>query len=117
MGVNNIRPGMGGGARPPAYSPPAGTASGIPGASYPVMGSTPVTNMQPRLGNPGQAQMHPPGAPGMPQGAPPSAPPQGIPQAGMAPGARPGMALPSMAQGANPQQLATALTQLGGGRQ
>lgn len=117
MGVNNIRPGMGGGAKPPAYSPPAGTASGIPGASYPVMGSTPVTNMQPRMGNPGAAQMRPAMAPGMPPGAPPA--PQGMPAAGMAPGARPGMPPPQMgaAPQANPQQLATALTQLGGGRQ
>lgn len=113
MGVNNIRPGMGGGARPPAYSPPAGTASGIPGASYPVMGSTPVTNMQPRIGNPGMAQMRPPMSPGggMPQSAPPA--PGGMPQQppmGMAP-PQPGAA----SGGANPQQLATALSTLGGG--
>jgi hypothetical protein len=97
---------MGGGVRPPGYTPPAGTASGIPGASYPVMGSTPVTNMQPRYAAPGMAQMRP----GMPQ--PPAAggtpPPQGglPPQAGGQPGAAPG---------ANPQQLASALTQLNGG--
>ena len=96
MGVNNIRPMAGGGARPQAYSPPAGTPSGLPGASYPVMGSAPVTNMQPRYAQPGMAQvrpgMAPPSQPGAPQGPMPNAP-----------------------QGGNPQQLATALTQLKGG--
>jgi hypothetical protein len=88
--------------RPPAYSPPAGTPSGIPGASYPVMGSAPVTNMQPRYAQPGMAQMRPP--PG--QMAPPGmSPPPG------------GMAPPGMPPGGHPQQLATALTQLGGGPQ
>lgn len=94
--------------RPPGYSPPAGTSSGIPGASYPVMGSAPVTNMQPRIANPGMAQMRP----GMPQGAPAPQAAQGAPpQAPMmgAPGAQPPVG------GANPQQLATALTNLGGG--
>src|SRR5277367_1124015 len=110
MGANNIRPGMGGGARPPAHSPPAGTASGIPGASYPVMGSSPVTNMQPRLGNPGQAQIRPPMSPGMPQGGP-----LGMPsQPGMQ-GPPPAMS-PQGMQGTNPQQLATALGQMGGAR-
>lgn len=89
--------------KPPAYSPPAGTASGIPGAGYPVMGSAPITNMGPRYAQPAMAQMRPgmapPGQPGMPQG----------PMAGHpAPGAQ---------QPGNPQQLATALTQLGGGPQ
>ncbi len=49
----------GGGARPASYSPPAGASSGIPGASYPVLGSAPVTNVQPRYGTPGEAQMRP----------------------------------------------------------
>lgn len=114
MGVNNTGPMMGGGARPPAYSPPAGTASGIPGASYPVMGSMPASNMQPRLGSPGGAQMQRPGMQGPPPGIP-----NGPPQAGTAPGGMPpqGMARPMApgAQGANPQQLATALSTLGGG--
>jgi hypothetical protein len=70
--------------KPPGYSPPAGTASGIPGASYPVMGSAPVTNQPPR----------PPMAPAM-NGAPmPGAPPQPV------------------AQG-NPQMMANILSQLG----
>jgi small nuclear ribonucleoprotein B and B' len=89
------------------YSPPAGTASGIPGASYPVMGSSPVTNMQPRLANPGQAQMRP----GMPPNAPMQAPAGGMPP-GAPPGAPPG-GMP--AQGANPQQLAQGLANLQGG--
>jgi hypothetical protein len=94
---------MGGGARPPAYSPPAGTPSGLPGASYPVMGSAPITNTQPRYSQPGMAQMRPGMAPPAQPGAP-QAPAPNAPQGGMNP-----------QQGAHPQQLATALTQLKGG--
>lgn len=83
----------GGAVRPPQYTPPAGTPSGIPGAAYAVMGSAPVSNMQPAYGAPGLAQMRP----GMPQPAPQV--PQSHP----------------MLMGRNPQQLATALTQLSGG--
>ncbi len=97
MGANSFRPGMAGGMRPPQYSPPAGTPSGIPGAQYPVMGSAPVSQPQARYAQPmPPPQMHPGMGAGMPpQGMPPQAP-------------RPGMQ-------ANPQQLATALTQLSGG--
>ena len=87
---------QGGPASP--YQPPAGTASGIPGASYPVMGSAPITNMQPRYANPAAAQLRP----GMPQ-----------PQAQI--GQAPNMPTQRPVGGANPQQLATALTQLAGG--
>jgi hypothetical protein len=75
------------------------------------MGSSPVTNMQPRYANPGMAQVRPGMAPGqLPQGGPP----QGMPSQPPAPmGPQAGMAAPQ--GGANPQQLATALTQLGGG--
>lgn len=92
---------MRGGAASP-YQPPAGAPSGIPGASYPVMGSTPISNMQPRYANPAAAQLRP----GMAQ-----------PQAQI--GQQPNMPTPppqgGASQGANPQQLATALTQLAGG--
>lgn len=102
MGVNNTRlPMSGGPVRPPGYSPPAGTASGIPGAAYPVMGSAPITNMQPRYASPGAAQIRP----GM-------TPPTAMPQTPV-PAAQGGMPQNS---GSNPQQLATALTQMSGGR-
>lgn len=82
--------------KPPAYSPPAGTASGIPGASYPVMGSAPITNMQPRYSTPGEAQLRP-----------------GVGQPPM------GGSLPPLNQGQQPpvgnrpQMLANALGQMG----
>lgn len=98
MGVNNTRLPMGGGVRPASYQPPAGTASGIPGAAYPVLGSAPVTNMQPRYGNPGAAQMRP----GLAQ----------PPLSGT--GQPPLSAAASQMGGANPQQLATALSQIRG---
>lgn len=86
---------MGGGAaKPPQYSPPAGTASGLPGAAYPVLGSAPISNMGPRYGSAGMAQMRPGMAPPIQQGAPPL-------QSGM------------NAPQANPQQLAAALAQRG----
>jgi hypothetical protein len=95
MGTPNGPMTTGGAQRPTSYSPPAGTASGIPGAAYPVLGSSPVTNMQPRYAQPGMAQMRP----GMPQGAP-----QGMPQGAQA--------NPQM--GASPEALATILGHLGG---
>jgi hypothetical protein len=67
------------------------------------MGSAPINNMQPRYANPGAAQMRP----GMTQGQLP----QGAPPPGMPPPQAGGMPQ----QGSNPQQLATALTQMGGG--
>ncbi len=76
------------------------------------MGSAPVTNMQPQIANPGAAQMRPGMGAGMPPGQ--GAAPQGAPQMGTpTTPVRPGMA--PQANGANPQQLATALTQLNGG--
>lgn len=84
--------------KPPAYSPPAGTASGIPGASYPVMGSAPITNMQPRYSVPGEAQLRP----GVGQ------PPRG----GSLPPLNQGQQPPI---GNRPQMLANALGQMGGG--
>lgn len=74
------------------------------------MGSAPVTNMQPRYAQPmPHPGMAPQGA-GMPQGQPAPPPQTMAPRPGMAPG----MAPPT-APAANPQQLATALTQLKGG--
>lgn len=97
MGANNFRLPMKGGPAS-SYQPPAGAASGIPGASFPVMGSTPISNMQPRYANPAAAQLRP----GLPQ-----------PQAQI--GQAPNMPAPPPQGGTNPQQLASALTQLAGG--
>lgn len=81
---------MGGIAKPPAYTP--GTPSGIPGASYPVLGSMPVGNSQPQYSNPGMSQMRP-----------------GLAQRPFGTSGQ-----PPLTQGANPQQLATALAQFKG---
>jgi hypothetical protein len=56
----------------PEAPPRPGTATGIPGASYPVLGSLPATNAQPRYGSPGNAQIQPSEAPApmAPQGGP-----------------------------------------------
>jgi hypothetical protein len=96
------------GLKPASYQPPtaipsAGTASGIPGASYPVLGSTPVTNMQPRYGQPGRAMTGQPGG-----GLPPQNPPP------MNGGGPVGNTTPQ-SPGMNPQNLASILGRLGGG--
>lgn len=81
-----------------AYMPPAGTSRGIPGASYPVLGSMPVTNMQPTYGNPAQSQVR-----------------SGVAQTPM------GGSLPPLNQGQQPpvgnrpQQLANALGRMSAG--
>jgi hypothetical protein len=94
----------GGALKQAGYSPPAGTPSGIPGASYPVLGSAPVSNMQPGYANPGAAQMRPGMAPPpLAQGGP------GMQQGAM--GAQGGMAAPQGGQ-MNPQMLAAALGRL-----
>lgn len=98
--------------------PAAGTSSGLPGASFPVMGSAPVSNMQPRLANPGTAQMRPGMAQPQPQapgGAPqqPGIMPQPQQQAAgfLQQASPPGMAnsQPSLAPGIRPTVFARAL--------
>lgn len=57
-------------------SPAAGTPSGIPGGSYPVLGSgPPITNSQPSYSQPAHPMMGPGGPGPSPGGGPPITPP------------------------------------------